>query len=182
MKQIKILTKYNYKIPQAWNSSFAQNLLNSVGSKRLFFRQNVGVKRCSQINVSFVTLRHHLKVKTDGQTKIIKIHSKSWKKLNDSWIVDFWLIMWPTWTNQSACKYGRLPSIISLVKQWPIKLDPTQFNSVDFKTEKRYHKENISTVFIIPRLKNHNNSLLRNSHWSVPFSFKIKSAVKQPIA
>ena len=62
------------------------------------------------------------------------------------------LIMWPIWTNQSASKYGRLPSIISLVKQWPIKLDPTQFNSVDFKTEKRYRKENISTGFVTPWL------------------------------
>ena len=36
----------------------------------------------------------------------------------------------------------------------------TQFNSVDFKTEERYRKENISTAFAIPWLKNHNNSHL----------------------
>ena len=139
-----------------------------------FFCQTVGVKRCSQINVSFLTLRHHLKLKTDGQTKIIKIHSKV-EKIN-KWILHcwFWLIMWPIWTNQSACNYSRLPSIISLVKQWPIKLDPTQFNSVDFKTEKRYHKENNSTALITPWLNNHNNSQLsdRDRDRSVRFSFK----------
>ena len=105
--------------------------LCSTGSNDLFFCQNVRVKRLKHGSQKLTSVwrSKYPKIFTLHQNNIESLklsseiwnHCLRWKKTEK---LDFLRITWPIWTNQSACKYGSLPPIISLDKYrifWPIR-------------------------------------------------------------